>query len=770
MTTTEDIHPETVFSKKQLESDRTVENAPHELFETGRTSLSRVIGFFTVISLFVTGSITFAFLIGYTSIEVNQTNVLIAACINGFLIAVLIFLIGKEIAKIVRSRRKGRAASRLHVRIIGLFCLVAAFPAILVAIVAGITLDLGLDRWFEIRTKRIVESSVSVARAYQNESTRVLMGNTLSMAANLDRNRSLYVLDRERFSQLLTLEARGRGLLAASLVREDGSILLDSDIETDIQIPEIPAIALELAANGEPVPIPPGNTNFVGAVFKMQAIPNAYLYTITAIPQAVIEALRDTALNSAEYNAMEDNRFSFQVAFAILYLGVCLVVLLCAIWMGISVATRIVTPIRRLMMAANEVSQGNLDVRVDVQKAEGDLHFLSETFNVMLTDLKTQQSDLLDAKELMDERARFIEAVLSGVSAAVIGLDEKGNIKIANKFALPILELEEGSKLAGGAALEDRVPELNAVFKSAIASGKNQYHEQITLIRDGSERTLNVQVTLEEEKTPTHSFVMTLDDITDLVSAQRNTAWADVARRIAHEIKNPLTPIQLSAERIKRRYGKHITEDREVFDKCTDTIIRQVGDIGKMVDEFSAFARMPVPEFTEGNLKNIVRETVFLQKVGFPEIEFDLDMEKVPLIASFDQRMLSQALINVIKNAGEAIEAYAGDEEDYKGKISVKIYTDSGSAIIDIIDNGKGLPESNRQRLLEPYMTTREKGTGLGLAIVRKIAEDHGGSIELMDAPQVAEGGHGAMMRFRLPILKSDEDASQTQEYELEKL
>ena len=276
--------------------------------------------------------------------------VLIAAAINGFLIMVLCFLIGKEIIKIIRSRRKGRAASRLHVRIIGLFCLVAAFPAILVAIVAGITLDLGLDRWFEIRTKKIIESSVSVARAYQNESTRVLMGNTLSMAANLDRNRRLYVLDRERFIQLLTLEARGRGLLSASLVKEDGSELMGSDLKSEIEIPSIPPVALELAKSGDPVPIPPGNTNLIGSVFKMQEIPNAYLYTVIAVPPAVIEALRETEFNSAEYNSLEQNRLPFQLAFAILYLGVCLIVLLSAIWMGISVATRIVTPIRRLML------------------------------------------------------------------------------------------------------------------------------------------------------------------------------------------------------------------------------------------------------------------------------------------------------------------------------------------------------------------------------------------------------------------------------------
>ncbi len=726
-----------------------------ELFDTTRTSRSRTIGLITVIALLIIGSLTFGLLIGFTPITPDKNMVLAAAAINGFLILVLVFLIGKEIVKIIRSRRKGRAASRLHVRIIGLFCLVAAFPAILVAIVAGITLDLGLDRWFEIRTKKIIESSVSVAHSYQNESTRVLMGNTLSMAASLDGNRRLYVLDRERFIQLITLEARGRGLIAASLVKEDGTILMGSDLATEIEIPPLPTVAIELAKGGEPVPIPPKNSNLIGAVFKMKQIQNAYLYTVIAIPPAVIEAVRDAEFNSTEYNLLEQNRLPFQLAFAILYLGVCLIVLLSAIWMGISVATRIVTPIRRLMYAAQEVSDGNLDVRVDTVQSEGDLQFLSQTFNVMLADLKSQQSDLVDAKELMDQRARFIEAVLSGVSAAVIGLDQNGKITIANKYALPILGLDSIDGLKASPQLSERVPELSRVFEAAVASNRPQFHEQITIMKEGRERTLNVQVTVEEEDTLTHSFVLTLDDITDLVSAQRNTAWADIARRIAHEIKNPLTPIQLSAERIKRRYGKHITEDREVFDNCTDTIIRQVGDIGKMVDEFSAFARMPEPEMSIGNIKTTVRETVFLQKVGFPDIEFSIETEKGPLEMVFDNRMLSQGLINVIKNAAEAIEAYQGDDE-YKGKITVRVEQEEQNAIIDVIDNGKGLPETNRQRLLEPYMTTREKGTGLGLAIVRKIAEDHDSTIELMDAPQVANGGHGAMMRFTLPIKETN--------------
>jgi len=715
-----------------------------------RSRLTRKLGFATVLALFVTGTVTFLILFGLTPLEPNQFVVRSALVTNTVLAMALVFLISIEVYRLLQSRKKGRAAARLHIRIVGLFALVAAIPAILVAIVASVTLDLGLDRWFEIRTKEIVESSVNVAMAYVDESARVHVNATVSMANELDRARRLYSLDRTGFQELMNLQTRGRGMIKSQLLRDDGSVIMTAQIDEAATVPEVPAESLQGATNGDMVFIPRGQTNLVGAVLKMRVIPDAYLYTVRPLREDVLASLRQMEANTSEYNDLEQSRLPVQLTFAVLYLSVALMILLAAIWMGISVADRFVRPIRRLINAADEISGGNLDIHVETRHTEGDFKNLGDTFNTMTTQLKQQRSQLLQANTDIDRRARFTEAVLSGVSAAVIGIEQDGMVRIANSTTDTLL----GTRVKPDSKIGDLFPALGAVLENARQSGKSEYREQITMMIDGQSRTLNAQVTQERDISSDHSFVLTIDDITDLVVAQRSTAWSDVARRIAHEIKNPLTPIQLSAERIKKRYSKYITDDREVFDQCTETIIRQVGDIGRMVDEFSSFARMPKPEMGHGDLSKTVQEALFTQKVANPDIEFHLDLGDQPNIAEFDNRLLSQALINVIKNAVEAIEGAEtspnGDRAD-PGRVLLKVWHDEAMLVIDIIDNGKGLPEEDRQKLLEPYMTTRQKGTGLGLAIVRKIMEDHGGTIELMDSPLVIEGGQGAMVRLRIP-------------------
>ena len=515
--------------------------------------------------------------------------------------------------------------------------------------------------------------------------------------------------------------------------------------------------------------IEPRIRNLVGAIVKLAEFEDTYLYTIRELDPEVIKARQIVRANTDEYRGLESNRLTTQVAFALIYLGVTLIIVLSAIWTGIAVADRLVRPIRQLIGAADEVATGNLDVAVPVRQSDGDVASLGDTFNKMILQLKSQRNELVSAKDLIDERRRFSEAVLSGVTAGVIGVDHAGAISIVNRSAEKMLAIR--SETAVSRNLSDVLPQVGAVYEAGRQSGRPAHREQVTFFRGGAERTFNVQVTIEagggDADEPT-SYVVTVDDITDLVAAQRSSAWADVARRIAHEIKNPLTPIQLSAERIRRRFGKAIVEDREVFDQCTETIIRQVGDIGRMVDEFSAFARMPKPDMRVMDLREPLREASFLVEVSRSDIKFERDFGTVRLTGTFDARLLSQAFGNLIKNAAEAIEA-AELEDGVAGAILIRSRLQGDQIVVDVIDNGKGLPRENRQRLLEPYMTTREKGTGLGLAIVKKIVEDHEGYLELHDAPADFHGGRGAMIRFVLPATTSGGEGEASQRDAVEK-
>jgi len=429
-----------------------------------------------------------------------------------------------------------------------------------------------------------------------------------------------------------------------------------------------------------------------------------------------------------------------------MYTVIALAVLLSATWLGLNFANRLVAPIRRLIGAANIVSTGNLYIQVPVRRSEGDLAQLGETFNRMTYELRTQRDDIMRARDLIDQRRRFTEAVLAGASAGVIGVDAEGRISILNRSAEKLIDRLEADVI--GHPLIEIVPELKDIFANAQLGIQRLVQGQATIDRQGRERNLSVRVTTEQSPDSEHGYVITLDDITELVAAQRTSAWADIARRIAHEIKNPLTPIQLSAERLRRKYGNVITEDRAVFEQCTDTIIRQVDDIKRMVDEFSKFARMPKPVIAAEDVADTVRQAVFLMRVGNTDIDIDIDLAEDPMPARFDRRLISQALTNIVKNATEAIAAVPQAERG-RGRIRVMAAREQDGIGIDVIDNGIGLPKENRNRLLEPYVTTREKGTGLGLAIVGRILEEHGGRIELRDASEKTSGERGAWIRLR---------------------
>jgi len=715
-------------------------------------------GLAIIILALVSAVLSFIVLIGVTPMVPSRNVTLGLTFVNVVMVLLLMVMIARELLPLVQAWRAGQAASRLHVRIITLFSIVAAFPALIVAIVAAVTLNLGLDRWFDVNTRQIVGSSASLANAYASATLQSLQAVTYAMSLQLD-NRALLNLNEAEYRRQLTLHATGRDLRGVFVLREDGSVIAASQRGGEQFLPIPPQEWIKQATRTRPARFQPGAHDYFGVAIKLDNIDEGWLYAVRDIEPRVLYSLRLVDENADHYRELETNRYPIQIAFAVLYFCLFLIMLLSAIWTAMAVADRLVRPIRRLINAADKVAGGNMDVTVPVFARDGDVGQLSKTFNNMVTELKLQRNELIGVRDQIDERRRFTEAVLSGVTAAVIGVDKDGVITMVNRSAEAMLGFD--APLVVGKNLPDVTGEIGKVFETAAQTGKKNHREQVMVTSCGLAHVYNVQITMEEKRSENRSFVVTIDNITDLVEAQRSAAWADVARRIAHEIKNPLTPIQLSAERIRRRYGKMIDKDREVFDQCTETIIRQVGDIGRMVDEFSSFARMPKPALQALDIRSPLKEACFLIEVSRHDIRFDKDLGDISLMGAFDSRLIGQAFANVIKNASEAIDAAAAvcDDENYHGHILLKTWYQNDTIIVDILDNGKGLPQEERQRLLEPYMTTREKGTGLGLAIVRKIIEEHGGILELHDSPLDFHDGVGAMVRMIFPIIKDKHES-----------
>jgi two-component system nitrogen regulation sensor histidine kinase NtrY len=595
----------------------------------------------------------------------------------------------------------------------------------------------------------VIENSLIIARAYMQEHAQLIRGDILGMANDIGRARPLYDQDRQSFREFLTASAASRNLPGAMLIDKDRHVLESAETGIPLAFAAPPADFLSNVNENEPEIAVLPEQNYVAALIRLRAFNDTFLYVARQLDPHVVDQLKQTEASVAEYAEIEARRLGVQVNFALIFAVIALTILMASILLGLNFANSLVTPIRRLMGAAHMVSTGDLHVQVPVLRSEGDLAQLGETFNKMTQELRTQRDELVNASDLIDSRRRFIEAVLSSASAGIIGVDASGSVGILNRSAEKLIGHAESETLDH--PLSDVLPELDEMMKTARESTQRLVQGQITINRDGHERNLSVRVTAEQTSQTRDSYIITLDDITELVSAQRTSAWADVARRIAHEIKNPLTPIQLSAERIRRKFGKSIVEDKAVFEQCTDTIVRQVDDIRRMVDEFSRFARMPKPVIEGEDVADTVRQAVFLMRVGHPDVDIEADVKEEPLRAKFDRRLISQALTNIIKNAAEAIEAVPAEELG-RGRIDVIAKSEKDDIVIDVIDNGIGLPKVSRARLLEPYVTTREKGTGLGLAIVGRVLQDHGGRIELHDASEMRPGARGAWMRLRFAI------------------
>jgi two-component system nitrogen regulation sensor histidine kinase NtrY len=709
--------------------------------------------------------ITFLVLAGLTPIMPTHYVVVSLLLVNAVAVLLLLAIIATETWQILRARRVGTAGARLHIRIVGLFSVIAAAPAILVAIVASVTLDRGLDRLFSSRTREAIENSVIIADAYLRDHAQTARSDIVAMAIDIGRNKA--ELDREpaRLDQYLTFQATLRGLGAAIVVDDELKIIARAGIPTNRHVFALPPReALPKVSDNQPQIALLPDTDYVAAIIRIRNYTDRYLYIARLLDPRVLAQLRATQASVVEYAAIQSRRYGVQVAFGLMYTVIALIVLLSAVWIGLDFANRLVAPIRRLIGAANVVSTGNLYVRVPVRASEGDLANLGETFNRMTQELRTQRDDLVRARDTIDSRRIFTEAVLSGASAGVIGVDAEGRVSILNRSAERLIGRAEADIL--GHTVIEVLPELAEIMVEAQIGVQRLTQGQVTITRNGRDRMLSVRVASEQSVEAHHGYVITLDDITELVHAQRTSAWADVARRIAHEIKNPLTPIQLSAERLRRKYAKQVADDPTVFEQCTDTIIRQVDDIKRMVDEFSRFARMPKPVIEADDVADVVRQTVFLQRVGNADIDIETDIADEKMPAKFDRRLISQALTNVIKNATEAIAAVPPEDlgnDSGKGRIVVRLSRDGTMIVIDVVDNGIGLPKENRSRLLEPYVTTREKGTGLGLAIVGRILEEHGGGIELHDAADFIAGQRGCWVRIQFADHAAPEPADNDQ-------
>jgi two-component system nitrogen regulation sensor histidine kinase NtrY len=634
----------------------------------------------------------------------------------------------------------GDAGARLHLRFVALFSMAAVAPALIVALFFGVLVNRGVESWFSQRVRTVVENSATVARSYVEEQKAYIADHMVLMAQRVNSAAPAISQSPVAFGHFLASETRDNGFVAAYVIDRDGRVLARAE-EAATPFLAPPSTSFLAADEGDISAQPFESTDLFRALYKLKAFPDGYLYIVRPVDRGILNHLRETEASLVSYREAAASRTRIQAAFILSYVETALLVLVGAVWLGVAAANSIATPVARLVQAAGRVAQGDLDARVDSDEGPAEIAVLSKAFNQMTGDLQGQQAALKAASLDAEARRQFIETVLSGVSAGVMGLDGENRISALNRQAATLLGLNQDDTV--GRPLDEAAPELAAVAAQAAQTGSDAEAE-VDVTRRNDTRRLRVRASGHSAE----GLVLTFDDITRLVAAQRNAAWKDVARRIAHEIKNPLTPIQLSAERIRRKYRKEITSDLETFDRCTDTIIRQVGDIGRMVDEFSSFARMPAPKFEAADAVEMLRQAVFAQRVASPDIAVELLKSPESYILASDTRMIGQALTNLLKNAAEAIASRrAEDPNAPAGRITAQLVEDGPYVSLVVEDNGAGLPQRDRDRLTEPYVTTREKGTGLGLAIVKRIMEDHGGDLLLADAAR----GRGARFSLRFP-------------------
>ncbi len=665
----------------------------------------------------------------------------------------LTVLIARRFAILLSNRREGQAGARLHVRMVALFAAIAAVPTLLVVVFASLLFQFGVQFWFSDRARTILENADQVAQAYVEENKQRIVGDIQPMAGDLRANVEEFGLLSADFAENLKLQVLYRNLTEAAVFTPNGRdylVFASAGMEKRPLSQRVLPLDLERARAGEAVVIA-SSSDRVEAIMRIDPIFERYVYVSRKVDPQVLNQVARTKNALSEYKSLIERSRGMQWRFNLMLLVVSLLIVAAAIWFALWLANRMVSPIGRLADAAERVGAGDFSARVPVRSSPDELGTLARAFNRMTTQLQAQKNALVTANEQLDRRREFTEAVLAGVSAGILSVDNDGRIRLANQSAADLLESE--LPRLSGRRLEKVVPELSELVSEA--AGHGHARGQVRIARGSETQTLAVQVTASA-----NGFVVTFDDISQQLSDQRRAAWADVARRIAHEIKNPLTPIQLSAERLQRKYARQIVEDPETFASLTGTIVRQVGDLRRMVDEFSSFARMPKPVFRPEPVLDITRQALFMQEVAHPAIRFELDAPETPPLLVCDRRQIAQALTNLLKNAAEAVAARQ-EKEPIDGCVRLSMDVGTDTLSISVTDNGIGLPSDLRDRLTEPYVTTRARGTGLGLAIVKKIVEEHAGTLDLTDAPG---GGTVASMRFDLRALLERTEAGDSAE------
>lgn len=678
----------------------------------------------------ISGLATYAALTETPPLGNDPETVIWLLNIDFIILLLLVALIAQRIVGLWSGRKRGLAGSHMHVRLVYTFSILAAAPAIIMTVFSAFFFHFGVQTWFSDRVATAISESQAVAEAYLEEHKQVIKADTVAMATDLDRQANYLLSNEVALEAAIKTQSFLRNFSEAVVFDMAGQVLSRSGTVSSLSTDDIPAYVLNEANQGKVIISTGQNDDRVRALIKLANFENSYLYVDRVVDHKVLAHVASTRQASADYESLQNRYSDLQITVVLIFVIVGILLMLAAIWFGLLLARQLVTPISTLIKTADRVRAGDLSARVPEQKTLQEFDYLAGSFNRMTKQIEEQQNELIEANRQMDRRRRFTETVLAGVSSGVIGVDSSGFINLANSSSCKLLNKEEDSLVGGN--IKEIVPEITELLVQAHQKPEKITQGEIPTRQEGGTlRTLLVRIAIELIGDEDVGAIITFDDITELQSAQRKAAWSDVARRIAHEMKNPLTPIQLSAERLRRKYLKQIKEDPETFEQCTETIIKNVSDIGHMVNEFSSFARMPEPVMEQGNLSDHINETLVLYKQAHPEIEFTFDgCTEGRFISMFDAGQIRQAINNLLQNAADSVQ---GKHKSKGGQINLTLTAqgDNQAALI-INDNGPGFPKDETiESLTEPYVTHKKKGTGLGLAIVKKIMEDHNGSLVL---------------------------------------